>query len=142
MNHLTHMFAKLRHGLRAFADDTSGGLSVEYVMWVPFMASGMLLTTDVTILMREQSHLFVIARDTSRMVAVGRYDTVGAASEMKSRLGDDKNYSVKAETDGTFVTAGVSVPYSDVLVFGGLFTADNTLTGSATMLIEGGDVAE
>lgn len=142
MNHLTHLFAKLRLGLRAFAQDTSGGLSVEYAMWVPFMASGMVLTTDITILMREQSHLFVIARDTSRMVAVGLYDTNGASTEMERRLGDDKAYTVTAVADGAFVTAEVSVPFTDVLVFGGLFTGENTLNGHATMLIEGASTVD
>ncbi len=122
--------------VRAFRDDIAGGLTVEYVMWVPFMASGVVLTTDVTMLMQEQSRLFVMARDTSRIVALGQKTDVAAVEFMKERLGSHRDYMVAVSVDSQFVTSRVAVPYSDVLIFGGMFTGDNLLAGYSTMLIE------
>ncbi|MEO0358111.1 MAG: hypothetical protein AAF386_07410, partial [Pseudomonadota bacterium] len=110
--------------------------------WVPFMASGVVLTTDVTMLMQEQSYLFVAARDTSRLVALGQYSENSVVPFMETKLGGAKSYSVVVKTAEGFVTSQVAVPYKDVLVFGSMFTGENQLSGQVTMLVEAADIAQ
>lgn len=127
--------------LRKFADrfrkDTNGSVTIEYVMWVPIMAAGIGLSMDASMLMHKQANLFVLARDSARIVALGRGTDEEVEASMTARLGSA--YTVDVNTVGSFVTSTVSIKFKDIMMFGGQFTGTNTLSGQVSMFIEAED---
>ena len=126
----------MKQRLNAFRFGTDGSVTVEYVLWLPVMFLLTMLTTDATMLMHEQTNLMAAARDASREVATGKVSTTQAEERLLARLGNGRNYKASVSASGHYVTSTVSVPFSDVVFFGGTFTKGN-LAGQATMYVEG-----
>nr|WP_319251325.1 TadE/TadG family type IV pilus assembly protein [uncultured Celeribacter sp.] len=120
----------------AFWRGEDGSATIEFALWLPILAGLVMLATDATLLMHEQTYLSQVSRDAARMVAVGDKTVEEAQSFAVTRLGTDKTYTVSVVEDDDFVVASVSVPFSDVIIFSGPFSGSAELTGDVSMWIE------
>jgi Flp pilus assembly protein TadG len=123
---------------KSFRQEESGLVTVEYVLWFPIMMLVMGLVTDATVLMNQQTLLFDAARDAARQVALGQKTDTEAKNAVIARLGSNKRFGAIVTSSNGYVTATVSVPFNDVLIFGGRFTG-GSLAGKVTMWVETSD---
>lgn len=93
-----------------FEQDTSGAVSVEFVLWVPVFILILLLIADSSMLLLEQTRMWQIANNTSRSVAVGRITPDSAPDFAKSQSRFGANYTVIVTTNGGVVVTQIAVP--------------------------------
>lgn len=118
--------------IRTFCRRTDGGVTIEYVVWLPLFCGILMLAANVTMLFHHQQLLYDAVRDASRQVAVGRSTEAAAAQMMRQRL---PGHDVSVLRDGDFVTSRISVPFDAVMVFAGHFV-DGQLTAQVSMWVE------
>lgn len=133
------IFLKLSRTLRDFRKAESGSVTIEFVLWVPILMGFVMLSTDATLLMHEQTYLSELSRDAARMVAIGDRTVDEARTETLGRLNSDTGYEVTVALDGEYVAATVSVPFNKVILFNGVFAGSAVLSGGVTMWIEGAE---
>lgn len=129
--------AEFRNRMSAFARGESGSATIEHVLWLPVMAGFMMLTTDATILMNHQGHLYEVARDGARMVSVGEKTPQEAAAMVRSHLKDGDNYTIDLRVEGEYVVSEVSIPFRKVALFSRSISGDAKLSGGVVMWVEG-----
>ncbi len=123
--------------VKTFLSGQSGSVSVEYVIWLPFMFAFMMLTSDVSIVFLRQQLLYDAARDASRQVALGQKSTADARTELLSRFDTENGeYDSTVTVSGGYVTARVWVPYRDVTIFADSLLGDGTLSAEVSMWVE------
>ena len=132
------MYAKILEKLRCLQKEEDGGTTIEFVMWIPIMVMMLGMTTDATLLMHQQQNLYNMARDASRQVALGHKTMEEAAILLESRV-PAKTKSVEVVEDNGYVTAKVSVPFSDSAKITGFFLS-GSLRAEVSMWIEENDV--
>ncbi len=123
----------------SYCRSENGSATIEHVLWLPVMTGFMMLTTDATILMNHQGHLYEVARDGARMVSVGQRTPQEAAEALRSKLANGENYDIDLHVDGDYVVSEVSIPFSKVALFSRSISGDATLSGGVVMWIEGDD---
>jgi len=112
--------ARLKQLIRNFGDE-SGATTVEFVLWVPVFMLILMLTVDVSLLFLRQSNLWQVARDTARQVSIGQKDAVTGhtyATDKGTFGGDIPDVVVDVDTNLRMVRVDISVPMSNVGVFG------------------------
>lgn len=125
------------HRLKRLLRDECGGVTIEYVMWLPVLFGFMMLSADATMLLQRQQVLYDAARDTSRQVALGQISTTAAETEILTRFDTDGgNFSTDVSIDGDYVTASISQPYSDITIFADSLIGSGTLSASVSMWVE------
>ena len=122
--------------IRKFLDARDGSVTVEFVLWVPFMVLSILIPVDGTMLLFRQAEMTDLARDASRQVALGYRTPEEAEDRLAVALDDGRDYTIDVRQENGFVTTTITVPFSDVLLFGGPFSRDATISGRVTMLEE------
>lgn len=128
------MLNTLNEKLRCFGADENGGVTIEFLLWMPLMVMMLTMTTDATLLMHEQQNMYNAARDAARQVALGQKTDEEAQIGLASRLGIDGSVVTVAQANG-FVTATVSAPSSEIVKISGFFV-DATLSAEVSMWVE------
>jgi len=70
---------RYRGKIRSFFGRERGGVTVEFVLWVPVFFSLVLLSADASLLFLRQSNFWTVSRDTARIVA--RHGMAAEAAE-------------------------------------------------------------
>ena len=123
--------------LNRFLAREEGNISIEMILWVPVLVGLLMMTADATFLLYRQTLLFDAARDASRQVALGLRTPEDARDGAIARFsGDGGHYTADVALQDGYVTSEISVPFSDVLAFNGIFTGTSMLTASVSMWIE------
>ena len=107
-----------RSFLKRFSKDESGAVTVEFVLWVPVFVLIMIVTVDASILLTSQANLWSIARDTSRLMAVGLYSDGDAENYALSRMPSwGANATINASRTANVATVNLSVPMASIAPF-------------------------
>jgi len=128
-------FNTLKRLFSEFRRNSDGGASVEFVVWVPVFVLIMGFVVDVTFVMTQQSRFFDVARDSSRLVALGVLDSSQAQAQAESQLGSG-GFTVVVNEDATFATTTITVPMSDIAIFGAVWPTGGNLSASVSMYRE------
>lgn len=136
MRQTTKALAKICAFKPGYQSQEEGSSTIEFVLWLPILAGFVMLATDATLLMHEQTYLTELSRDAARMVAVGEKTEEEAEEATLARFNDASAYNVDVEIDGEFVQAVVTIPFKNVILFSGPFSGDAILTGHVSMWIE------
>ncbi len=127
----------MRRILKRFWHKDDGGVTVEFVLWMPLIAGVILGAFELNALVLTQSNMWNVARDTARRVSTGEYTTVEAeayADTQLTFLGYTYDITV---TSGTDVTVLITTSLSNVAVIGMIGTTNNyNITASVTMRVE------
>ena len=99
-----------RGKIGSFLRRERGGVTVEFVLWVPVFFSLVLLSADASLLFLRQSNFWTVSRDTARIVARHGMETEAAedwAAE-QARIGDYRP-EVAVEIDPVRDTVTVTI---------------------------------
>ncbi len=135
MSMIDSLIDRLRQRRRVLCEDESGGVTVEYVLWLPIWIIIMTMTADATILFHQRSQFFLAARDMSRQVAVGALTTAEAEQSVEGAFAQVNQFDATVSTANGFVTTTLSAPFESFTHLSGKITG-GTLNASVTMYIE------
>lgn len=127
--------------LRAALRGERGNATVEFVVWLPFFIILLGAIADVSLLLNNQSRMFDVARDASRLVSLGRMTNIEAEAWARNSL-EGRPLDVQVTVLNGFVTTKVLLPYSDVLVFGRGLMGDSKVEADMTMVMEVAEATE
>ncbi|GAA3875200.1 TadE family protein [Celeribacter arenosi] len=128
---------KLKRTVRTFFKGDDGSATIEHVLWIPVLGGLVMLSTDATLLLHEQTYLYELSRDAARMVSVGQKTVEEAKIATETRLGSGAGYEVNVVINEEYVVASIDVPFEDIILFNGPFVGNAKLNGGVTMWIEG-----
>lgn len=97
------------HKTDGFRRGDSGGVTIEFVLWVPILVAFLFFATDVTLAFMRQSHIWQVSRDTARIVS--RYGMDEAQAELYAAAQGTIG-GVVPEVDVTVTTTEVMVQMS------------------------------
>ncbi len=121
--------------LLRFRRDEAGASTIEFALWVPLIASLMVLITNGTMAMQTQTVLYDAARDAARSVATSNATTAEAEAKLTTRFAALRGVTADVSITDGFVTAHMSAPFTGVIGLGDLLSA-LTLNASVTMWME------
>ena len=92
--------------MKRFGRDESGTVTVEFVLWVPFIFAFVLIAADATLAFMRQSQMWQVSRETARIVSRYGMDEVTAETfaATEARIGD-----VSPTVDVSFANGDVIV---------------------------------
>ena len=116
---------------RTFRREENGGVTIEFVLWLPLLMSLFLIATDATVAFMRQSQMWQVSRDTARIVS--RHGMTEAAAEAYALQNAGMGSivpTVDVQTNGVEVMVAISTPADALTVFGTLNFAlgDNITT--------------
>ena len=117
----------VRPKLGRFRRNENGGVTIEFVLWLPLLTSLFLIATDATVAFMRQSQMWQVSRDTARIVS--RYGMTEQAAEtyaIENAAFGSTVPAVDVETNGMEVTVEIVTPASAMTVFGTLNFAMGT----------------
>ena len=108
-------------GIRTFKRDENGGVTIEFVLWLPLLMSLFLIATDATVAFMRQSQMWQVSRDTARIVS--RYGMTESAAEnyaLQNAAFGSTIPAVDVERSGTEVIVAITTPADALTIFGTL----------------------
>ena len=108
-------------GFRTFKGDENGGVTIEFVLWLPLLMSLFLIATDATVAFMRQSQMWQVSRDTARIVS--RYGMTESAAEtyaLQNAAFGSTTPAVDVERSGTEVIVAITTPADALTIFGTL----------------------
>ncbi|MEM8789424.1 MAG: TadE/TadG family type IV pilus assembly protein [Pseudomonadota bacterium] len=99
--------------MRKFLKSEDGGSTLEFVIWMPVFVMILTLIVDVSTLAMTQAHMWRVASDTTRHVALGSKDLAQAADYARDQARAGQSYAVSFADDGTTVSTVITVPVAD-----------------------------
>ena len=123
--------------VKNFHRSEGGSATVEHILWIPLLGGFVMLATDATLLMHQQTYLYELSRDAARMVSVGEKTIEEAEIATKARLAGNSDYVVSVSISDEYVVSKVTVPFNKVVLFNGPFVGSAKLEGGVTMWMEG-----
>lgn len=134
------MTGQTRVALRRFARRSDGGITVEFVLWLPIFMAILMLCADSSLLFMRQSNLWSVSRDTARIVSRHGLDSVAAENYARgeARIGDyTPNVSVKIDGLASTVTVSITSRAEELAPFGMIgFALDNTISTLVVQTLE------
>ena len=121
--------------LKRFRNDEKGTVTIEFVLWLPVFIIIMSLVINTTMLMQTQTMMINVARDASRQVVLAAMTKAQAEEFARSSL-NNHTYSIEVVESAQVVTTNISVPFSDVVMFGSQLAGDATLVAAIAMARE------
>lgn len=107
--------------MKHFAKDSSGSVTIEFVLWVPIIFVFLLLATDSSLAFMRQSQMWQVSRETARIVSRYGMDEATAEAYASSRAVFG---TTAAAADVTFgsgdVQVTMTVPFGALAPFGTL----------------------
>lgn len=132
----------IARALRRFAADESGSVTVETVLWLPFLFGLLMLFIDVSLAFFGRAQAFRVIQDFNRMVAVGAIEDPAVArtrllaSFERVSAGADASVVVNCGV----VTTVMTIPVSDLVKFTSPFLiqdfSDRDIVVGATHFVE------
>lgn len=116
--------ALLRRFLRSYGRFTrceTGGASVEFALWMPFILVFKLFVADVSFVLMRQASLLDVSRETARVVARHALDQTAAVQYAVKRAGQGVQNSqvlVEIDTEAAQVTVTILVEIYDLAPMG------------------------
>lgn len=127
----------MRRLLQKFGKKDDGGVTIEFVLWMPLLVGVILGAFELNALLLTQSNMWNVARDTARRVSTGEYDATEAEAYAATQLTFLGYTYVVTVTEGTDVVVEITTSLSNVAVIGVIGGAANyNLTAEVTMRIE------
>ena len=121
--------------LKRFRNDEKGTVTIEFVLWLPVFIIIMSLVINTTMLMQTQTMMINVARDASRQVVLAAMTKAQAEEFARSSL-NNHSYNIEVVESAQVVTTNISVPFSDVVMFGSQLAGDATLVAAIAMARE------
>lgn len=95
------MAGQMLHKLRRFHREDAGTASLEFVIWVPTVAAMLVLVADLALCLFAYTHMWKVARDTTRLVSVGEIAVDEGKSYIQAKLPNYGVYQVSVTEVGT-----------------------------------------
>jgi Flp pilus assembly protein TadG len=126
------VFDRLREALRRFRRREDGSMTIEAMLWIPFLFTLILLGVQATLISTAQSRVMRIVQDGNRGFALGRYDnnlaiptgsatataTATQAAVLASVQSISPNATVASSVNSSkVITTTVTMPATDLSVF-------------------------
>ena len=131
---------RLRAPLKRILRDQSGAVTVEMVIWMPFIFVVLCLIADVSLVFHRQSEILRQVQANNRAFATGRISRAEVASNIKAAI---RGFAPDAEVDTDFdtvvrtITTTVTVDAEDMMAVGAFkLLAGREMTVSASHLAE------
>lgn len=121
--------------IKDFRRDDDGSYTVELVLWFPAMMFAFQFVTDASVAIMSQQGFRDVARDASRMVALGQSSTADAQAFIYEALSHVEGVSASVTISNNFVTSEVAAPLSDIANLSGSFI-DMDVDAKVSMWIE------
>lgn len=118
-----------------FLKEEEASLTIELVMWLPVLLVSFQFLADVSIAMMAQQDFHLVARDASRMVALGQRTPAEAEGYMKERLAEYDGVKATVSIANNMVTSTLIVPAESVTSISGKLVG-NDISADVTMWIE------
>lgn len=80
------MLEQLRRRVTSFAARTDGGVTVEFVMWLPILLGLCLTIADGALMFARQSNFWNVSRETARIVSRHAMDPTAAEAFARGRV--------------------------------------------------------
>ena len=123
---------------QSFKKDETGSTTVEFVLWIPFIFTFVLIAADATLAFMRQSQMWQVSRETARIVSRhGMNETTAEAfAALQATIG-----TTAPDVDVSFasgdVTVSIAMPIEAMAPFGVLaFVASDTMTTRVTHTME------
>lgn len=131
-------FNKAAKRIRTFSSDTEGNSTMEFALWLPFMAMLLILTVDASLLFMTQSNYWSVSRDTARLVARHAMDENAAEAYAVARARTSGVTPLADVTiNGATVTVQISAPARSIAAFNALgLTTSLQIDSSVTQSME------
>jgi Flp pilus assembly protein TadG len=137
---MTNFCKRAPRAFRAFRKRTDGGVTVEFVLWLPVFLALIMLSTDASIMFMRQSNFWSVSRDTARIVSRHGFDTAAAEqyAAVNARFGDyTPKVSVKVDQITSTVTVTITAQSERMAPFGVIGMAmGNTVSAQVTQTLE------
>ena len=128
----------VRKQLRSFLRRDQGGVTIEFVLWLPVLFALVLLSADASLLFLRQSNFVTISRDAARVVARHGLDVEAAqdwAAE-QARIGDYRpDVVVRIDPVADTVTVSIRAEPDRVAPFGMIRFALGAQVGAEVTLV-------
>lgn len=96
--------------VKTFRNDTSGSVTVDYVLWFPLFMAFVIFVAEVSIIFTTNAMMWDTARETARRMAIHSLDTVDAKQFISSRLGAERDdYTVLIQNAGDEVSVDINI---------------------------------
>ena len=118
-----------------FAREEHGNASLEVLLWMPALVLAFQLVTDSTVALLSKQSFYNVARDASRMVALGERTTQEAEEYIAVALADVAGIDASVVIENNIVTTRVATDIDNVTSLSGSFV-DKQLTAKVSMWIE------
>lgn len=125
-------------GRRQFLKSESGAISIDFVLWMPFLMALLLIATDATVGFMRQAHMWQTSREAARIVSRYGMDeaTAEAYVQAETRIGE-----TIPEVDVSFgageVNVETSIPIQAMTPFNLFaFALDDTFKTNVTFAME------
>lgn len=130
--------ANLARVLKRFYTDSQGGLTIEFVMWVPVLVGLISLAVQTSMIFTTQSNYWSVARDTARIVARHAMTKTAAETYATSRAATSLTTpTVEVTISGAAVTVEIAAPAASITPFNGIdVLSDVTIGASVTQALE------
>ena len=125
----------IRRKAATFLKDEDASVTIELVMWMPVLLVGFQFVADISVSMMAQQDFHLVARDASRMVALGQRTPSQAEDYMRERLADYEGAIVAVSIANNMVTSELTIPAEAVTRISGKLTGSD-INADVTMWIE------
>jgi Flp pilus assembly protein TadG len=129
---------KLTCRLRRFFSRSQGGMTIEFIMWVPVLVGVISLTVQTSMIFTTQSNYWSVARDTARIVARhAMTETVAETYAISQASTNMVTPTVDVTIGNSSVTVLISAPASSVTPFSGIgILSGVTIGATVTQALE------
>ncbi|MEL6573524.1 MAG: TadE/TadG family type IV pilus assembly protein [Pseudomonadota bacterium] len=125
----------LRRWAVTFLREEEASLTIELVLWLPVLLVSFQFLADVSIAMMAQQDFHLVARDASRMVALGQRTPAQAEDYIRERLADYDGAKASVSIADNLVTSTLVVPAESVTSISGKLVG-NDISADVTMWVE------
>lgn len=126
--------------ITALRNDTRGGISVEFVLWVPVFLGVLLTLADVSMIYLRQSSMMNVSQDTARIVSRHALDPDAAVdyARTEAMIGSyAPEVSVEVDEGEATVTVTISARATELAPFGVLtYAIGDRVTTRVTRSLE------
>lgn len=122
-----------------FAEGEQGGVTVEFVLWLPMMVALLALVMDVSLMFYHQSSAVRVVQDANRAFSLGRVATTEELQTMVTGAlqSVSPNVQVSATMTNGIVETEAAMPASDLDAIGWFSALSNvTIAVRAQHLVE------
>lgn len=107
--------------IRRFARDEDGAVTVETVIWLPFLFLILALITDASLAFYSKADAFRIIQNGNRLYSIGALDTTAKVETFVETVFRNTAINADATTvvddDGLLVGTSLSYPLQNVMLF-------------------------